>query len=474
MNPSRPLLLASSLLFLGLAGCNTAPSRSRPEPVMGWDAVPAILARIKAPQFPARDFPVTDFGAKGDGTTDCTDAIAKAIAACHAAGGGRVVVSGGTFLTGAVHLLSNVNLHLAEGATLKFSPDPAKFLPVVLARFEGTECMNYSPLIYAFEQENIAVTGKGTLDGSASRETWWGLGRRGATPGAPNGTGLAAQRELIAMGEKNVPVAARIFGDRGTLRPNFIVPYRCKNILIEDVHIIASPMWEIAPELSTNLTVRGVDIHSHGPNNDGCDPESCRDVLIEHCTFDTGDDCIAIKSGKDADGRRVNVPSENLIIRDCVMQDGHGGVVLGSENSGGIRNVFAEDCKMDSPNLQRALRLKTNAARGGVLENVFMRNCTVGQVSDSILTIDLVYGKVTEGPFPPVVRNVLMENVTAKKSPRVLSVVGIPNSTIENIRIVNCTFLGVDGADILKYAGDVAYRNVTVEPTPRARKPAAD
>ena len=478
MNPhlapvSRAVLALALTAMLG--ACATAPADSAQTnsapaaPVaIGWDSVPGILARIKAPQFPAKDFPVTDFGAKADGTTDCTDAIAKAIAAAHDGGGGRVVVSGGVFLTGAVHLKSNVNLYVAEGATLKFSPDPAKFLPVVLTRFEGTECMNYSPLIYAFEQENIAITGKGTLDGSASRETWWGLRLRNATPGAASGIGLASQRQLIDMGEKGVPVAQRIFGDKGTLRPNFIVPYRCKNILIEDLHIINSPMWEIAPELSSNITVRGVEIHSHGPNNDGCDPESCRDVLIEKCIFDTGDDCIAIKSGKDADGRRVNVPSENLIIRDCVMMDGHGGVVLGSENSGGIRNVFAENCKMDSPNLQRALRLKTNAGRGGYLEIVFMRNCEVGQVSDSILTIDLVYGRVTDGKFKPVARNVLMENVSSKKSPRVLSVVGIPNSTIENIRVVNCTFRGVEGADILTHAGDVRYQNVTVEP---AKKP---
>jgi unsaturated rhamnogalacturonyl hydrolase len=449
---------AALLLVLpaGLLAADTAVS---------WDDVPVILARIRAPQFPARDFPITDFGAKADGVTDCTAAIEKAIAQCSAAGGGRVVVSGGVFLTGAIHLKSRVNLHVAEGATLKFSPDAAKYLPVVLARYEGTECMNYSPLIYALDQEDIAVTGKGTLDGSASRETWWGLGRRPAAQPGETATGrLATSRELIEMGDNNVPVEQRIFGDKGTLRPNFIVPYRCKNILIEDVHIVSSPMWEINPVLCTNVTVRGVDINSHGPNNDGCDPDSSRDVLIENCIFDTGDDCIAIKSGKDADGRRVNMPSENLIIRNCVMKDGHGGVVLGSENSGGIRNVFAENCRMDSSNLQRALRLKTNAGRGGFLENVFMRNCEIGEVSHSILTIDLVYGRVTSGPFKPVVRNVVMEDVTAKKSPRVLSIVGTANSVIENVRICGCTFKGVAGADVLTNSGDISYKNVSIEP----------
>ncbi len=419
--------------------------------------MPGILTRIKAPEFPARDFAITNYGAKPGDTNDCTDAIKQAIAACHAAGGGRVVVSGGTFLTGAIHLQSGVNLHIAQGATLKFNPDLTNYLPVVRVRYEGTECLNYSPLIYAFEQENIAVTGSGTLDGSASRETWWGLAQR-AGPGAKSG------RQLVAMGDQGVPVEQRVFGSDGNLRPNFLVPYRCRNVLIEDVHITNSPMWEINPVLCTNVVVRGVSISSHGPNNDGCDPDSCRDVLIENCTFDTGDDCIAIKSGKNGDGRRVGVPSENIIVRRCVMKDGHGGVVVGSENSGGVRNVFAEVCLMDSPNLQRALRLKTNAERGGFIENVFLRNITVGRVSDSILTIDLVYSRVTQGPFAPVVRNVLMEKVTGTSSPRVLSIVGTTNSIIQNVQLVDCTFRGVEGADMLMHAGSVDYQNVTVEP----------
>ena len=466
--------LAGSLLF--------SPLLSAAAEVINWNSVPGILARIKAPQFPARDFPITNYGAKADGTTDCTDAIRQAIAAANAAGGGRVVVAGGVFLTGAVHLKSNVNLHVAEGATLKFDPDPKKYLPVVRARYEGTEVMNYSPLIYAFQQENIAVTGKGTLDGSASRENWWGIGQRAfAAVGQPPppgpaaggvttplttaaGTRLLSSRELIEMGEKNVPVEQRIFGDKGVLRPNFLVPYLCKNILIEDVRIINSPMWEINPVLSSNITVRGVHIVSHGPNNDGCNPDSSKDVLIENCHFDTGDDCIAIKSGKDADGRRVNVPSENIIIRNCVMKDGHGGVVLGSENSGGIRNVFAENCEMDSPQLERALRLKTNSGRGGFLENVYFRNVKVGRVSHSVLTIDLVYGRVMDGPLAPTVRNIFMENVTSTSSPRVLSIVGTPKSIVENVRIVDSTFRGVEGPDVLTHSGSVSYSNVTIVP----------
>jgi unsaturated rhamnogalacturonyl hydrolase len=443
---------------LALASLFHATVLAKTPPVISWDSFPSILARIKAPKFPERDFPITNYGAKGDGVTDCTEAIRQAIEACNAAGGGRVVVSNGTFLTGAVHLKSRVNLCIASDTTLKFSPDPAKFLPVVRTRFEGTECMNYSPLIYAFKQENIAITGGGTLDGSASADTWWSMTRRN-TSGSP-----ASGRQLIEMGDRGVPVEQRIFGAGHTLRPNFIVPYLCRNVLIEGIKIINSPMWEINPVLSTNITVRGVSISSHGPNNDGCDPDSCRDVLIEDCTFDTGDDCIAIKSGKNADGRRVNVPSENIIVRNCVMKDGHGGVVLGSEVSGGVRNVFAENCRMDSPNLERALRLKTNSERGGAIENVFFRNVEVGRVSHSIFTIDLVYGRITNGSYPPVVRNVLMENVTATSSPRALFVVGTTNSVIENVRVQNCTFRGVEGADILTHSGSVSLQNVTIEP----------
>ena len=417
----------------------------------GWDSEPAILARIKAPQFPARDFPITDFGAKGDGTTDCTEAIARAIAACHAAGGGRVVVAGGVFLTGSVHLLGNVNLHIAEGATLQFASDRAKFLPVVFTRFEGSECMNYSPLIYAFEQENIAVTGSGTLDGSGA-QTWWGF--KAGAGGGP--------KKLIDEADRGVPVAERAFGEGGGLRPNFIQPYRCRNVLIENVKITNSPMWEIHPVLSTNVTVRGVRISSHGPNNDGCDPECSRDVLIENCVFDTGDDCIAIKSGRNADGRRVNVPSENIIVRGCTMKDGHGGVVAGSEVSGGVRNVFAENCKMDSPNLDRILRLKSNAERGGVIENVFMRNVEAGTVK-VVLTIDLVYGRVETGPFPPVVRHVFMEHITTAASPRVLDVVGTSDSVISDINLGDCSFHGVRLEDTLINAGQIGIHNVTRE-----------
>jgi unsaturated rhamnogalacturonyl hydrolase len=429
----------------------------------GWADAEAILARIKAPAFPDRDFSITDFGAVAGGA-DCTEAIAKAIAAANAAGGGRVVVPAGRWHTGAIRLKSHVNLHVAEGATLKFSFDTAKH-PVVFTRWEGVECMNYSPLIYAWEQENIAVTGKGTLDGSASADTWWGWNLKGASPSRQ----AAARNRLNEMGQKGVPVAERVFGEGSFLRPNFIQPYRCRNVLVEGVRIVNSPMWEVHPVLCTNVIVRGLTINTHGPNNDGCDPESCRDVLIEDCVFDTGDDCIAIKSGRNNDGRRVGAPSENFVIRNCTMKDGHGGVVIGSEISGGCRNVFAENCTMDSPNLDRALRLKTNASRGGTIESVFMRNVKVGRVAEAVLTIDLLYEEGPKGDFPPTVRNISIEQVTSSASPRVMYIRGFPGATIDDIKFTDCTFKGITTTEVLEGAGTVILKNVTIEPAKKSR-----
>jgi unsaturated rhamnogalacturonyl hydrolase len=265
------------------------------------------------------------------------------------------------------------------------------------------------------------------------------------------------------MAADSTPVDQRRFGEGDNLRPSFIEPNHCCNVLIEGVKIRRSPMWEIHPLLCTNVTVRGVDIFSHGPNNDGCDPESCRDVLIEKCSFDTGDDCIAIKSGRNNDGRRVGVPSVNLVIRDCTMRDGHGGVTIGSEISGSCSNVFAENCEMSSPRLNCALRLKSNAVRGGVLQNIFMRNINVGQVADSVLQINFLYEEGTNGVFKPVAKNVVMENVTVDHTPRVLNVRGFPGAEISNVRIYNSTFKQIEKPDVVQDA-DVKLVNCVLEP----------
>lgn len=455
------LLIAPSLLS-SCAGRTAAGA----DPA-GWELVPSILRRIVPPAFPSRDFVITRYGAVADGRADCTAAFVSAITACHAAGGGRVVVPPGRFLTGAIHLRSNVNLHVSSGATIAFSTDPAKYLPNVLTRFEGVEVMNYSPLIYAFDCENVAVTGNGTLDGQADNAHWWGWKGNAAygwKAGQPRQN--EAREKLFDMAERGVPSAERLFGEGGYLRPSFIQPYRCRNVLIEDVKVVASPMWEIHPVLSSNITVRGVTVATHGPNNDGCNPESCRDVLIERCFFDTGDDCIAIKSGRNADGRRIATPSENIIVRECDMRDGHGGVTIGSEISGGVRNVFAERCRMDSPNLDRALRFKNNASRGGTLEHVYMRDVTVGQVADAVLQIDFLYEEGANGAFIPVVRDVEMRNVRSSKSNYALYLRGLEKGTIADVRIIDCTFDQVAKPSVVERVEGLRIVNTRVNGQP--------
>lgn len=433
-----------------------------------WDNVPQILNRIKPPIFPNRDFDVTKFGAVGDGKFDCTQAIQKAIAACQAAGGGRVIVPPGEFATGAIHLKSHVNFHIASDATVRFLRDPRKY-PLVFTRWEGIELMNYSPFIYAFEQENIGISGGGTIDGNADCEHWWpwkGREKCGWKKGDPSQE--KDRNMLFEMSEKGVPVSERIFGEGHYLRPQFIQPYRCKNVLIEGVTLRNSPMWQVHPVLCTNVTVRKMTItgagpnHDAAPNTDGCDPESCTDVLIQDCNFNTGDDCIAIKAGRNADGRRVNTPSQNIVVQGCNMKDGHGGVTIGSEISGGVRNVFAENCRMDSPHLDNAVRIKNNAMRGGLLENIHVRNIEVGQVAMAGLTIDDFYEEGEAGKFVPVVRNVELRNITMKKAQYALYLRGFKNAPIENVRLIDCDLQGVAKPSVIENVKGLEMKNVRI------------
>jgi polygalacturonase len=447
-------------LVVGSAGLVLLPRIAFAQEIDPWKQVPEILARIKPPKFPNRDFSIAKLGAIADGKTDCTEAIRKTIDACNRAGGGRVVVPSGEFLTGSVHLKSNVNLHVENGGVLKFSTDTKKY-PLVYTRWEGMELMNYSPFIYAFEQTNVAVTGEGTLDGQASEQYWWpwvGRPQYGWKEGMPNAR--AGRAKLYEMMEKGMPAQERIFGEGSYLRPNFIQPFKCKNVLVEGVKIINSPMWEIHPLLCENVTVRNVRISTHGPNNDGCDPESCKDVLIEGCYFDTGDDCIAIKSGRNEDGRRINVPAENVIVRGCQMKDGHGGITIGSEISGGVRNVFGENCQMDSPQLDHAFRVKNNAARGGVLENFYFRNITVGQVAHAVVTVDFNYEEGAKGKYTPVMRNLSVENVRSGKSELAVDLQGLDKAPIENVRLKDITFDNVSKGSVVKNVQGIKLENV--------------
>jgi len=453
-------LLASAPLVPALL---TAGCRTDSDP---WDMTQLIRMAIKKPDIPQGDFMITDFGAVGDGQKDCTTAIASAVAAASAAGGGRVVIPQGVFMTGPVHLESHINLHVEKDATLSFIPEPERYLPAVFTRWEGVEFMGLSPLIYAFGKTDIAITGAGTLNGGADETHWWPW--KGKWKGKfteAEFTQKDARDRLFADAESGTPPENRHYAERAYLRPPFIQVYNCENILIEGVTITQSPFWLINPVLSTSVTVRGVTCSSMGPNSDGCDPESCKNVLIENCIFDTGDDCIAIKSGRNADGRRVGVASENIIVSNCEMRAGHGGVVMGSELSGGIRNVYVENCRMSSPDLERGIRIKTNAMRGGGVENLNVRQLEVGTVRD-LFVINFYYEEGENGPFTPVVRGISFEDIHCANAERVMDLRGFEHALIRDISLVNVIIDNAAESSRISNVEGLVFDNVTTNGKP--------
>ena len=431
----------------------------------GWDEVKykQIEQSIRMPKFAEKTFPITKFGAKTTHTAAQNQkAIQKAIDTCSKKGGGKVIIPAGEkFLTGAITLKDGVNLVVEEGATLEFAFQPELY-PIVETSWEGLECFNLSPCIYAFKAKDIAITGKGTIDGGGSNDTWWpwnGNPRFGWKEGMISQR-IESRPRLLKNGEDGIPMynekgertPERVFGPQDGLRPQLVSFNKCDGILLEDVTLLRSPFWVIHPLHSTDITVRRVKMINDGPNGDGCDPECCDRVLIEDCYFNTGDDCIAIKSGRNRDGRERNMPSKNIIIRNCEMKNGHGGVVIGSEISGGCQNVYAHDCVMDSPELERVLRIKTNSCRGGIIENINMRNVKVGVCKESVLKINLDYEpkEICCRGYYPTVRNVYMENVTSESSQYGVQIIGLEEDTyVYDITVKDCKFNGVKDGNFM-------------------------
>ncbi len=447
---------AFSTTSLSLTACTSSPAKSKQ---IDWAFADKIVAAITEPQFPDQTFDITSFGAVPG--QDASEAIEKAIAACHRAGGGKILITGGEYGCGPIHLKSNMNLHIDEGATLKFSNKPEDYLPAVFTRWEGVEHMGYSPLIYAYGEENIALTGKGTLDGQADPTHWWAWkgNKEWGVEGYPSQK--ASREQLFADAEAGAPPEQRMYAGGHYLRPPFVQPYLCKNVVIRDVTIVNAPFWLLNPVLCENVKIQGVHLESLGPNSDGCDPESCKNVLIENCYFDTGDDCIAIKSGRNNDGRRIGVATENIVIRDCKMRAGHGGVVIGSEISGGVKNVFAENNEMSSPDLDRGFRIKTNSVRGGLLENLFMRNTKIGQVRDAIV-INFHYEEGDAGRFDPIVRNVQIENLECQNAKQVFKVRGFERAPIEGLRVTNAVFHKAENNGVIEHVNKLKLEGVMI------------
>ncbi len=423
----------------------------------GWNTLyKQIEQNIREPQFSEKVYDVTNFGASPEASAaDNQKAIQKAIDRCSKKGGGKVVIPAGTFKTGAIRLKSGVNLEVTKDAVVQFVFDPALY-PIVPTRWEGLDCWNLSPLVYAYKEKDVALTGEGTLDGGGSNDTWWpwcGSPRFGWKEGITSQRQPESRPKLLKQAEDGVPMDERRFGPEHGMRPQMVNFNQCDGVLIENVTLLRSPFWVIHPLLCKNVIVRGVHVNNDGPNGDGCDPESCDGVLIENCFFNTGDDCIAVKSGRNADGRLWGKPTENIIIRNCEFQNGHGGVVIGSEISGGCRNLFAENNVMDSPNLDRVIRIKTNTCRGGVIENIYARNIKVGQCGESVLKINLDYeqNEICCRGYLPTVRNINLENITCQKSKYGVQIIALDTCTnVYDINVKNCKFNGVDEGNYIK------------------------
>jgi len=439
--------------------CETEPEKI--EPINA----PFDMPQLQRPVFPDRIFDIRDYGATGDGTTKNTNAFQKCISACSVSGGGKVLVPPGKWFTGAIHLKSNVNLCMQSGAEIHFSDKPDDYLPVVFTRWAGFELMNYSPLIYAENCRNIAVTGEGKLFGHGN--SWWNWKQR--EDGA-QGIGEKIHREMVL---KNIPPTERIFGiPEIGLRPQFINPVRCTNVLLEGFTIEQpGPFWTIHFYSCENVIARKLTLHTKGgPNNDGINLDSTRNALIEHCVIDAEDDTVCLKSGINEDGWRVGKPTENVVVRHVTSLQGHGGMVIGSEMSGDIRNVLAHDCFFDGTD--RGIRLKSNSSRGGRVENIWYSNIRMRNIQLEAININSDYASWLadkNGKAHPVFRNLNFENITCENALVAASVTGKMERPIENLMIKNLSvkaekglsFRWVDGLKFVNLKAEIANEKPT-------------
>ena len=402
---------------------------------------PFEMPTITYPDFSkCKRFSIVDFGAMKGDKDKTSVAIEKAIEKTNKNGGGVVVVPQGEWLTKKIHLKSNVNLHLDKGAILLFSEDPKDYLPAVHSTWEGYECYNYSPLVYAYQCQNVAVTGEGEL--KAKLDVWKEWYKR------PSGH-MNSLKRLYYLASTDTPVEERnMVNDTANFRPHFIQFNRCENVLLEGVSITNSPFWVIHPYLSKNIVIRDVKVFAHGHNNDGVDPEMSQNMLIENCTFDQGDDAIAVKSGSGWDAWRLNTPSKNIVIRNCTIKNGHQLLAVGSELSGGIENIWFHDCKVaDGAKMFHLVFIKTNERRGGYVRNIHVANIEAGKMDLGVLGIetDVLYQWKTLVPtierrLTPI-KDVYLTNIKAGSVKFVSNIQGQQELPVENVILKNVTVL---------------------------------
>lgn len=416
------------------------------------------------------------------GADDSRQALQKLIDQCSEQGGGKVIVPAGVHeMDGPLQLRDNVNLHLLDGANLHFTSDPDAYLPAVLSRWEGTEVYNRSSMIRAQGCRNIAITGEGlaVIDANGGVMARWGMplgtvefqenihGTHGETPEK------ADVDRLRQMGDDLTPVSQRVFGKGTHLRPCAIEFHRCQQILIQGIVLKNSPFWCIHPLYCEDVTVRNVCIDSHFPNNDGCDPESSKRVLIENCYFQTGDDAVAIKAGRDADGRRVGIPSENIVIKNCSFRSECNGLCIGSEMSGGVRNVFMKN--IDIGNVKNALLFKSNLDRGGFIEQVYVDNVSIKKVAGAVLRFETNYFGYRGGNYPARYSDFRISNVSAESADAyAIYYDGNDSEPIRNISVENFSVDHAAHAHYLYKTHNCIFCNCSVNALPLPLSPLED
>ncbi|MFO8002145.1 MAG: glycoside hydrolase family 28 protein [Marinilabilia sp.] len=452
------MAISTPLFFISAEAQSEGYFSDVPHEISSVDA-PFETQAFSRPRFPDQTFDIRDFGAEkmgGEKKKKCTDAIHEAIDAAADAGGGIVLIPAGQWLTGPVHLKSNINLHLEEDASLFFSEDKEDYLPVVPQRYEGVEVYNYSPLIYANKVENVAITGKGTLEGQGEHWLDWGT----VQPRAQAAKEPLSRRKNFGKGA----------GKEG-MRPNFVVFWKSNNILVEGITLNETPMWNIHLVYSENAIVRDVTVNSlESHNGDGIVLDSSRGVLLEYNHLSTGDDAIVLKSGFNEDGLAIDTPTENVVIRNYYaykVRTGSGGVVFGSETSGGIRNVYVHDAVFEK--CDRGIRFKTTRGRGNVVENIFIRDVKMKDINNEAINFNTSYAGAGVGPSP-LVRNIDIRDIQIDEVPNAIVMKGLPEKWIESIQLKDVVVTNARKGVRLARVKNVTLKNLRVESEKKAFK----
>lgn len=464
-----PFLLIAVTLSLNSVSVVFAQFNEVPSEIASIEA-PFEMPQLERPVFPDYTFDIRDFGAREIGENEKFNnatAIHKAIEAAHKTGGGKVVIPSGDWFTSPIHLKSFVNLHVSEGATLYFSDNRDDYLPVVIQRHNGVECYNYSPPIYAYKVQNVAITGSGTLDAQGEKLWWdWSLKMR-EVYGTPRERRAAASS--LPLSRRTNFCKGSETGD-GAERPSFVVFWKSEDILVEGVTFINGAMWNLHPIYSQRIIIRGVTINSlDAHNGDGIVLDSSRDVLIEYTRLMTGDDAIVLKSGLNEDGLSINIPTENIVIRNYEAIDvrtGSGGIVFGSETSGGIRNVYVHDAFFDGSD--RGIRFKSRRARGNVVENIYIRNIRLVNISNQAIHLDKYYGGTGETGAAPLFKDVFISNIQIDGAQTGIEIVGLPEKWFENISFENILINNVEEGAKFFRVKNLSLKNVEINSTYRA------